>query len=53
LHGAAVGMVYFGISAALFQHDFAWSELLAGPLVMKGMWSTLSGAVGGVVGINL
>ncbi len=53
LHGGAVGLLYFAISAALFQEGFNWSLLLSGPWLARALWDVAAGAAGGILGVNL
>lgn len=53
LHGGMVGLVYFAISATLFQDGFSWGQLLTLPWLARAFWDFAAGAVGGVLGVNL
>lgn len=52
LHGGGVGLLYFLLSAALFQGDFEWAHLLTGQYLLKALGSFGAGALGGVLGVN-
>ena len=53
MHGGAVGLLYFAISAALFQEGFSWSLVLSGPWLLRAVWDVGAGAAGGILGVNL
>lgn len=53
LHGGIVGLVYFAISATLFQEGFTWGQLATLPWLARAFWDFVAGAVGGVLGVNL
>lgn len=53
LHGGLVGVLYFAVSASLFQSGFAWGDLLTAQWLTRAFWSFAAGALGGALGVNL
>lgn len=53
IHGIAVGLVYFLLSAVAFQPEFEWSLLASTPWQTRAFWSAAAGAAGGILGVNL
>lgn len=53
LHGAVVGLAYFLIAVTLLQPEFQWGMLAAGTSLLKALGCLASGAVGGMLGVNV
>ncbi len=53
LHGGLVGLIYFAVSATLFQSGFSWGDVATSYWLTRALWSFGAGALGGALGINL
>jgi len=53
LHGVAVGAAYFLAASFLFQPGFEWHALPASPSLAKALGCLVSGAAGGILGVNV